>query len=87
MTVEELLADFQKQKQTVLTQIKEGEATISVLKEKFYKLDGGIQALQLLSGSNSSPEATTPNLIPPNRPKGPIPVSGPSSGTTKKVST
>ena len=34
MTVEELLADFQKQKQTVLTQIKEGEATISVLKEK-----------------------------------------------------
>jgi|10_taG_2_1085330.scaffolds.fasta_scaffold00045_15 hypothetical protein len=82
MTVEELLADFQKQKQTVLAQIKEGEATILVLKEKFYKLDGGIQALQLLSGSNSSPVA-----IPPNRPKGPIPVTGPSTGTTKKVST
>lgn len=69
MTNEQMIVDFQEQIKKVVDEIKELDTQISAKKEQYFRLQGAIEALNLVnrssesSSSEASPTETTQSEV------------------------
>ena len=70
MTQNEMIEQFKKQLEEVVTKIKELDQELNLKKEEYFKLTGAVQALELAAKESESPTeggtiADTPPTPPP----------------------
>lgn len=70
MTQNEMIEQFKKQLEEVVTKIKELDQELNLKKEEYFKLTGAVQALELAAKESESPTAggTITDTTPPAPP-------------------
>ena len=70
MTQNEMIEQFKKQLEEVVTKIKELDQELNLKKEEYFKLTGAVQALELSAKESESPTAggTITDTTPPAPP-------------------
>ena len=70
MTQNEMIDQFKKQLEEVVTKIKELDQELNLKKEEYFKLTGAVQALELAAKESESPTAggTITDTTPPAPP-------------------
>ena len=82
MTQPEMIEQFKKQLEEVVTKIKELDQELNLKKEEYFKLTGAVQALELAAQSDGTEGGTIADTTPPAPPAdGMVPPTTPVTST------
>ena len=82
MTQPEMIEQFKKQLEEVVTKIKELDQELNLKKEEYFKLTGALKALELAAQSDGTEGGTITDTTPPTPPAdGMVPPTTPVPAT------